>query len=101
MSEHSIDPRHSILGQTTDDFFHYVNSRWIKENTIPPEEARWGSFNVLRAEADKKIYEILKELEKAGDGALDPTSKKVRDFYLTAMDVEKLNTLKAAPLQKY
>jgi putative endopeptidase len=82
-----------------DDFFTFVNGKWIAENPIPPEESRWGSFNSLRVEVQKQLKEIFEKLAAAADdAALDDNARKVRDFYKTGMDVEKLNALKDMPL---
>ena len=81
-----------------DDFFNFVNGTWIEENPIPPEESRWGSFYVLRVEVDKQLKEIFEENAVAEDSVLDDTARKVRDFYRTGMDVEKLNALRDMPL---
>ncbi|HUX81178.1 MAG TPA: hypothetical protein VMV38_02570, partial [Candidatus Paceibacterota bacterium] len=27
-----------------DDFFHYAGGGWIKNNPVPKEESRWGTF---------------------------------------------------------
>jgi putative endopeptidase len=29
------------------NFFLYANGAWLKNNPIPPEYSRWGSFNEL------------------------------------------------------
>jgi putative endopeptidase len=84
--------------QPTDDFFHFVNGRWIAENPIPPEESRWGSFNILRVDVEKQLKEIFEAIIASDDAGLDDNARKVRDFYRTGMDSEKLNTLKDAPL---
>ena len=31
-----------------EDFYNYVNGTWMKTNTIPDDESRWGGFGVLR-----------------------------------------------------
>lgn len=81
-----------------DDFFGHVNNVWIKNNPIPPEESRWGSFSVLRVEVEKQLKEIFDGLNGAGDAELDANARKVRDFYRTGMDVEKLDRAKREPL---
>ncbi len=99
-SPHAIDPE--IFSEDVnpgDDFFSYVNAKWIAANPIPPEESRWGSFYVLRVEAEHQLKEILEELSKMPDGSLDPTARKVRDFYRTGMDEEKLAAEGDAPLK--
>jgi putative endopeptidase len=80
------------------DFFQFVNGRWIKGNPIPPEESRWGSFTILRVEVEKQLKAIIDELANAKDVPPGTIKQKVRDFYLTAMDTEKCDRLGVAPL---
>jgi putative endopeptidase len=82
----------------SDDFFRFVNQIWINENPIPPDESRWGSFHVLRAEVEGQLKDILEALDKKSDAELAPRAKKVRDFYRTGMDLAKRNKLGDAPL---
>jgi len=81
----------------TDDFFLHVNGKWIKENPIPPEEARWGSFTILNLEVENRLKAIVEEMAR-GNFSAGTAEQKVRDFYLTAMDMEKLNALKTEPV---
>jgi putative endopeptidase len=99
MSRPSIDPgSFDTTIRPTDDFFDFVNGRWLAENPIPAEESRWGSFYVLRAEVEKQIGVILDDLIKDKMLYDRSVARKVRDFYVTAMDVEKCNRLGIAPL---
>ncbi len=82
-----------------DNFFRHVNAKWIEANPIPPEESRWGSFYVLRVEAEHRLKEILEEISGKPDEALDATARKVRDFYRTGMDEAKLAADGDAPLK--
>jgi putative endopeptidase len=82
-----------------DDFFRFVNGKWIEENPIPPEESKWGSFYVLRVEVEKQLKAIFEEIAVKSDAELDDNARKVRDFYRTGMDEEKLDALKDAPLK--
>jgi putative endopeptidase len=85
----------------TDDFFDFVNGEWIEKNPIPPEESRWGSFNILRVEVEKQLKEIFEKIAAADNASLDDNAKRVRDFYKTGMDVEKLGALKDVPLNDF
>lgn len=42
-----------------DNFFLYVNNKWIKNNPIPDDMSRWGMFNILDESNKKKIKDIL------------------------------------------
>jgi putative endopeptidase len=80
-----------------EDFYQYVNGNWIKENPIPPEYSRWGSFPKLRDDNLVALHEIMEDLAKQS-GAMDEERRKLRDFYLTAMDEQKLREQGAKPL---
>jgi putative endopeptidase len=90
-----------ITIKPADDFFHFVNDTWIEENPIPPEESRWGSFYILRVEVEKQLKVIFDEIATKDDLALDDNARKVRDFYRTGMDLEKLDALRDAPLKDF
>src|SRR5690349_718574 len=80
-----------------DDFYEYVNGAWIKNNPIPPEYSRWGAFPKLRDDNLAALRAILEDLSE-DDSNLTEDGRKLRDFYRTAMDEEKVNKLGAAPL---
>jgi putative endopeptidase len=81
-----------------DDFFHYVNGKWIKRNPIPPEYSRWGAFPKLRDDNLVALREILDDLSKLTETLTDER-RKLRDFYRTAMDEPAIQRLGIAPLK--
>lgn len=84
----------------TDDFFRYVNGGWLAKNPIPADESRWGSFNVLRRDVDEQLKIILEEIAAKNDLAPGSDEQKIRDFYLSAMDVQSRNRLGTSPLSE-
>ncbi|MFV0565828.1 MAG: M13 family metallopeptidase [Flavobacteriaceae bacterium] len=42
------------------DFFKYVNGKWVENTQIPDDQTRWGSFNELRQKTDHDALAILK-----------------------------------------
>lgn len=54
----SVDPKQ--------DFYNYVNGTWMKTNTIPDDEARWGGFGVLRKSTRADVLEIIKTSKELG-----------------------------------
>ncbi|MDP3934904.1 MAG: M13 family metallopeptidase [Candidatus Giovannonibacteria bacterium] len=83
-----------------DDFYQYANGNWLRKNPIPPDESRWGSFNLLRKKSVEALRAILKETvkQKALTGS---DLQKVRDFYLSGMNTKKLSKYGAEPLSKF
>jgi putative endopeptidase len=49
-----------------DNFYDYVNGNWMKTNTIPDDETRWGGFGVLRKSTRKDLLDILKTSKEFG-----------------------------------
>jgi putative endopeptidase len=80
-----------------DDFFQYVNGTWVKNNPIPPEYSRWGAFGKLRDDNLEALRQIVQGLQQQS-GPLDENSRKIRDFYATAMDQARLDEQGAKPL---
>ncbi|MGK2925944.1 MAG: peptidase, partial [Lysobacterales bacterium] len=38
-----------------DDFFEYVNGKWVAETPFPGDRARWGTFDKLRENAQEDV----------------------------------------------
>ena len=80
-----------------DDFFSYSNGGWIKRTEIPPEYARWGSFNQLIEQNNDALHEIA---EKASKTKADPGTdlQKVGDYYGSGMDEKTVEAMRTKPL---
>mgnify|MGYP000967135887 CR=1 FL=1 len=72
-----------------DDFYHYANGNWLKNNPIPADQSRWGSFDVLSEENNKKIRKAVESVAKDTKAPQGSLHQKLRDFYLLAMDSAK------------
>ncbi len=82
----AIDPANiDTTVRPQDDFYHYANGLWIKNNPIPGSEVRWGAFNVLQDNTYKKLKVLLEEAS-AANAKKGTNEQKVGDFYATAMD---------------
>ena len=86
-----------------EDFFHYANGGWLKRTPIPPEYARWGTFNELIERNNDALHTIAEKAAKASAAAssenASPDLKMVGDFYASGMDEKAVNAAGAKPLQ--
>ncbi len=82
------------------DFFQYANGGWIKNNPIPAEESSWGIGNLVVEEnlARLRIINEKAAKENAPQGSI---SRKIADFWVTAMDTAKIESMGFKPLQKW
>ncbi|WP_080778484.1 M13 family metallopeptidase [Chryseobacterium phocaeense] len=82
-----------------DDFYNFVNGKWMKTAKIPSDRSRWGSFDQLRENTDNNSISILNSLlkDKFADGS---EGKKIQNLYLTYMDMDKRNKDGISPLKE-
>jgi len=80
------------------DFFHYAAGAWIKNNPVPPDKSRWASFTELQERNWFLIHEILESTCK-GELKANSPEEKVRDFYRSAIDTNRLEQLGFKPLE--
>lgn len=66
-----------------DDFFGYVNGRWLDANPIPADKARVGAFEMLTDQNIERLKALL-EAPNSPDDA--PGITLVRKYYRQAMD---------------
>src|SRR5256714_2948242 len=81
----------------SDDFFLYANGGWIKRTEIPPDQTRWGSFNILIEHNNDALHAIADKAAKAKSG--DADTKKVGDYYASGMDEKTIEAMRTKPLQ--
>lgn len=68
-----------------DDFYEYACGGWMKNNPLPAAYSRYGSFDRLAEDNNKRINGILKELLENNypEGSIE---QKLSDLYKLAMD---------------
>jgi putative endopeptidase len=71
--DHSVKPG--------DNFFDYVNGAWVKKTEIPAERSSIGAFQLLRILSEKRLKDIVAELQAKPVGQLTPEEKKLRDLF--------------------
>ncbi|MDQ3191097.1 MAG: M13 family metallopeptidase [Bacteroidota bacterium] len=88
----SVDPRQ--------DFYHFANGNWVKNNPIPETESNWGSFNELRRRSEKLLHQILEEASSDKNAVKGSVNQQIGDFYFAAMDTVNIETQGIKPVEK-
>ncbi len=83
------------------DFYQYANGGWLKANPVPPDQARWGSFEELAARNREVVRAILQEVSARKDWPKGTIQQKVADFYASGMDEEAIEKAGTGPLKPW
>jgi putative endopeptidase len=80
-----------------DDFYRHSGGVWMRNEPMPNDRTRWGSFDALAAKAETNVRAILDELAASAPAA-GTVEQKVADYYRSYLDVQAINTAGLAPL---
>jgi putative endopeptidase len=83
-----------------DDFYRYVNGKWMDKTEIPADRSSWGGFAILRDLSDKRTREVIEEAA-AGQNAPGSVGEKIGVTYATFMDAPAIEAAGAKPLAPY
>jgi len=84
-----------------DDFYRFVNGKWLQNNKIPDDETSWGSFNQLRKATNVNSLGILNSASKSNTYEKGSDQQKALDFFQSTTDFESRNKNGVKPLVKY
>jgi len=68
-----------------DDFFRFVNGKWLDTVKIPEDKVAVGGFNQLADDNREKLKSLLEEALK-NDGTSGSIEQKVGDYFASGMD---------------
>ena len=83
---------------SAENFYQFATGGWQKNNPLPAAYSRFGSFDQLQEDNNKRINAILGELQKT-KFKKETTEQKLSDFYKQALDVERRNREGYAPVK--
>lgn len=87
----SVDPKQ--------DFYSFVNGNWVKTNTIPDDESRWGGFGVLRKSTRADVLEIIKTSKELGKYEEGSDQKKALLIFESELDTLARNEAGIEPIR--
>ncbi len=76
--------------RAADDFYQFACGGWMKKNPLPAAYSRFGSFDQLAQDNNKRINTILTDL-LTKTYTVGTTEQKLSDFYKLAMDSVRRN----------
>jgi len=83
-----------------DDFFKFVNGKWLGENPLPPEFSRFGAFNLLREKSTVDVKTLVDELV-ATKPAPGTEERRIVDAYESYLDTAAIDAADMAPANRY
>ncbi len=79
-----------------DDFFQYVNGKWIAENELPAAFGRFGAFSFLNEKSRADVKTLIDELV-AGQPAAGTGEARIVDAYNAYYDQGRIDAAGMAP----
>lgn len=80
------------------DFYHHVNTKWMKDHPLTAEHSRYGQFNILSDSSDNRVKRIVMGLA-ATNPQPGTNAFKIATIYEQGMDSVRRNLEGAAPIK--
>ena len=81
-----------------DDFFTYLNGKWLKTTEIPADKSSQGTFMQLRDDTLPQLRGIIEAAQKDPARKSGTDVQKIGDLYASFMDEARLEALGVKPL---
>ncbi len=81
-----------------DNFYQHASGAWLKNNPIPADRTRWGTFDMLGAKSEANVRAIIDELA-AKDAPAGSIERKIGDYYRAYMNEAAVEAAGLAPIQ--
>ncbi|MFC5510907.1 M13 family metallopeptidase [Massilia jejuensis] len=81
-----------------DDFFTYLNGKWLKTAEIPADKSSWGTFLKLRDDTQPQLLGIIEAAQKDPSKKAGTDVQKIGDLYASFMNEARVERLGTRPL---
>ena len=91
----------SAMDKTADpcvDFYQYSCGGWMKNNPIPPDQARWSVYGKLANDNQRYLWGVLEEAARP-DAKRTAVQKQIGDYFAACMDESAVNKIGISPLR--
>ncbi|WP_288378352.1 M13 family metallopeptidase [uncultured Massilia sp.] len=82
-----------------DDFFEYLNGKWLKTVEIPADKSSWGAFHKLHDDTQPQLRSIIERSAAVKGARAGSEEQLIGDFFASYMDEARLEQLGIAPLK--
>jgi len=82
-----------------DDFYTYVNGKWLQKTDIPADKSLWGAFYELREISLNQLHTIVETVSQNKTITPGSNEQKIADMYASFMDEPALDSLGLKPLK--
>ena len=83
-----------------DNFYLYVNGKWLANATIPADRSQVGSFQDLQIQSENRLTFMVQELASKPDSQLTAEERKLRDLYDAFTDTAAIEKAGLTPVRK-
>ena len=80
------------------DFYQYTCGGWMKNNPIPPDQARWSVYGKLGTDNLQFLWGILDDVSKPV-ASRTPEQQKIGDYFASCMDTAAIEKRGTEPIQ--
>ena len=83
----------------SDDFYRFVNGKWLSKTQIPADKSNYGAFSQLYDQAQVKLRAIVEKSAALENKIPGSDEQKLGDFYLSYMDEQRAEQLGYQPIK--
>ena len=84
-----------------DDFFGYVNSKWLDANPLPSDFSRFGAFTLLGEKSTSDVKALMDELVAKDTAELTSDEARLVAVHNAYLDTAAIDAAGLAPAQPY
>jgi putative endopeptidase len=81
-----------------DDFYQFVNGKWLATTDIPPDRPAYGTASKLYDDSQRQLREIIEAAASNADAAAGSDESKIGTLYNSFLDEPRIEQLGIKPL---
>jgi putative endopeptidase len=81
-----------------DDFYQYVNGKWLATVEIPPDRPAYGTASKLLDDSQRQLREIIEAAARNSDAAPNSDEGRIAALYNSFLDEPRIERLGLKPL---